>query len=254
MSVDNAPTLHAEALAWLRFAKRMPIVCTEGGGFNADVLGVDALKVIEVEVKVSASDMRAEFKNKQLKHEMFRWSLEKKQRTSSFVPNFWWMIVDKSLEQKALSLLAEEAPYGGVLVRERPSMNQYAAGRWNLRVARQPKRLHPEHPRPMLVRSAIMRMANEVVGWNLTSGLKFEGVTPGEVSRVITQRMEGVEGVLDVEDADPSLERRGLELAWVMGKDWSKLGSQARMKWCLRAQQFMTMRRGPALESEREAI
>lgn len=51
-----------KALYWLRIKMRCPFIATEVGGFNADVLGINEKRMIEVEVKISKSDLLNDIK------------------------------------------------------------------------------------------------------------------------------------------------------------------------------------------------
>lgn len=246
-------SLHAEALAWLRYSKKMPIVVTESG-MNADVLGLSGDMVLEVEVKTSVSDARAEFRNKVHKHAIFHQLWEQGGGRTTYCPNFWYMFVDKDISEKVLELVEEHAPYAGVMVRLAPARYQYGAGKTNIVSARRARKIHANPPRPMFARTAIMRQSSEICGWHLLADHKW-GVPGQDIAKVILQRLEMVEGRLDHEDGDRNLEHRGAELALVMeGKTWSSLSSPAKLGWCMKAQALLDIRRGPVLEIPREEI
>jgi hypothetical protein len=230
----------------------MPIVCTEAG-YQADVLGISATTVIEVEVKCSASDMRAEFAKKTLKHEKYLDSMAQKEPRGSYVPNYWYLFVDVGLRERALELLEEKAPYAGLLVRHHPAYQKYGAGGYNVLCDRKAKRIHNKPPRPLFVRGAIMRMSSALVGWHLMAGAKFGDEQT--MSSVITERLHAVEGVLDFEDTDRDLERRGAELAWVVTQTpWEKIKTPERLIWCMKAQQILSLRQGPFVEAVNAAV
>lgn len=56
-----------KALLWLRVDQRCAFVATEVGSHSADVLGISEKKMIEIEVKTSIQDLRADAK-KYTKH------------------------------------------------------------------------------------------------------------------------------------------------------------------------------------------
>jgi hypothetical protein len=246
-------SLHAEALAWLRYSKKMPIVVTESG-MNADVLGISGDLVLEVEVKTSVSDARAEFRNKVHKHSIFRQMWEQGGGRTTYCPNFWYMFVDEGIAPKVLELVEEHAPYAGVMVRRYPARYEYGAGKMNIVSARRARKIHPNPPRPMFARTAIMRQSSEICGWHMLADHKW-GVPGQDLARIILQRLEMVEGRLDHEDGDKNLDQRGAELALVMtGKPWSSLSSKEKLSWCMKAQMLLNIRRGPVLEIPREEI
>jgi hypothetical protein len=134
-------TLHAEALAWLRYGKRMPIICTEAGKWNADVLGMNSKICIEVEIKHSISDLRADFRNKAHKHFLYKQATPKDgSGWSASVPNFFYFLTPAELRDKALEIINEKAPYAGLLIREMPAWNRYAAGEENMHVVKPPQK------------------------------------------------------------------------------------------------------------------
>lgn len=57
-----------QALYWLRIKQRCAFIATEVGGWQADVLGVNEKKMIEVEVKISKSDLLDDIKKYKHKH------------------------------------------------------------------------------------------------------------------------------------------------------------------------------------------
>jgi hypothetical protein len=126
-------TLHTEALAWLRYGKRMPIVCTEAGKWNADVLGMNSKMCIEVEVKHSISDLRADFRNKAHKHYLYQQAnpkhatgYEKGWHTN--IPNFFYFLTPAELKDKALEIIADKAPYAGSDRQEPASLEPVRCG------------------------------------------------------------------------------------------------------------------------------
>lgn len=59
MKLEKLPARKAKAkiFYWLRLDQRCAFIATECGGWSADVLGVNEKKLIEVEIKVSKSDL-----------------------------------------------------------------------------------------------------------------------------------------------------------------------------------------------------
>jgi hypothetical protein len=158
--------LHLEAMAWLRFIKRMPIVCSEAGFYNADVFAACESFSIEVEAKRSRSDLRADFAHKN-KH----WAYEHATDTNTFrSPNYFYFIVPEELKDYALEYLGEKAPKYGLLwlpkaraiVTDDRDARPGIVGR-RLENARKAQRLHAGKPSESTLRVATMRMSSELV-------------------------------------------------------------------------------------------
>lgn len=250
-------TLHTEALAWLRYGKRMPIVCTEAGKWNADVLGMNSKICIEVEIKHSISDLRADFRNKAHKHFLYKEANpDDGTGWSGSIPNFFYFLTPAELKDKALEIINDKAPYAGLLIRSMPAYNRFAAGKDNMRVVKVPQKLHKEPPSRGLVHSAAMRMGSEIASlrllidtWDITSDLRTS------LMETFHARIDGIEGSLDVDNLEADLERRGMELAWVMThQKWETFSSLEKLVWCGRAQELLNLRRGPPEEMPVEKV
>ena len=162
-----AANLHIEALAWLRYTKQMPLVVTEVGRWNADVLGIGPKYSIEVEVKKSISDLRADFRNKRTKHYFYadagagKWTRE--------VPNYLYFMVPETLREKALAIVTEANTRYGLLWVPTLSFSQetnslgYSAGK-NVQVGKKALRLHDKVPGDACVWTGIRRLSSELVG------------------------------------------------------------------------------------------
>lgn len=59
-----------QALYWLRIDQRCAFIATEAGEFSADCIGINEKKVVEVEIKISAEDLKNDFKKP--KHHYYR--------------------------------------------------------------------------------------------------------------------------------------------------------------------------------------
>ena len=162
-----AANLHIEALAWLRYTKQMPLVVTEVGRWNADVLGIGPKYSIEVEVKKSISDLRADFRNKRTKHYFYadagagKWTRE--------VPNYLYFMVPEVLRDKALVALEGKSPKYGLLWVPTHSFGSetsslgYTAGK-NVQIARRALALHKDVPAGSVVHQSMRRLSSELVG------------------------------------------------------------------------------------------
>lgn len=151
-------TLKTEALAWLRFTKRMQYICTEAGYWNADVMGCDNDSSVEIEVKVSATDLRREFTAKKHKHSYYNTCAN-----GGNCPTYFYLYVPKELEKLALSQIEIHQPKAGLIVFSPVSMDLgYRDGKRS-EVVRKPKKLHTEKPSESFKRELLLRMGSELV-------------------------------------------------------------------------------------------
>jgi hypothetical protein len=153
-------TLKVEALAWLRFTKKMLYVATEAGSWASDILGCDNDISVEVEVKVSASDLRREFSDKAHKHSYYRNSSV----SGGSAPNYFYLYVPESLAEVATKLLEKYQPCAGLIVYDDDGEgSKYQDGKKS-KVVRKPKKLHQKRPTESLKRQLLLRMGSELVG------------------------------------------------------------------------------------------
>lgn len=162
------PSLHVEAMAWLRYGKRMNLVATEAGAWNADVLGIDDNKCVEVEIKKSIGDLRADFRDKVRKHNTY--SKLTADTKALWSPNYFWFFTYADIGPKALEVLDElGCKYAGLAVLDRETKKTYQAGK-NVSILRAAPRLHGNKPHWLLVQKLQMRMGSELT----TLRLKLE--------------------------------------------------------------------------------
>ncbi len=230
MSLDSS-VLKLAALSWLRYGKRMPIVCTEVGRWNADVLGVSPSAAIEVEVKVSKADMRAEFRNKTSKHFLY----ENAQESSVHVPNQFYFIVPSHLADEAVAIAGESAPKAGVISYNAERPGPYH--REDVRVLKQAKKLKSAPPSTAMLVAAMMRCSSEVCGLRLRE-VEFHRTLLRELQASderFSALMARAGGTLDIESPVDELDVRARELAFcVDGIDearWQALDLVAKERW-----------------------
>lgn len=154
----NALTLKVEALAWLRFGKKLDLIATEAGGWAADVLGVGETFSIEVEVKVSKADLKREFTSKTTKHWLYQNCDDHAVQTS---PTYWYLYVPPHLADEANALAEQHFPRAGVAVYD-PDTRALPGRRTTIR--RKAQRLHERPPTDALRRTVMLRMGSELVG------------------------------------------------------------------------------------------
>ena len=169
--MDTA-ALKMEALAWLRFGKKLHYVSTEAGYWNADVLGASLTQSVEVEVKVSKADLKREFTSKREKHFLYQQASEGVTTTRS-VPNYFYFYVPEKLEQEAKEIVAAEAPKAGLAV----YYGHYAPGTdKNTKVIIKAKKLHDRPPTEVFLDTLLKRMGSELCGRHLVDYNIRQGV------------------------------------------------------------------------------
>lgn len=197
-------SLHVEALAWLRFGKRMPWVCTEAGRFNADVLGADDKQLVEVEVKRSRSDFAADFKNKVYKHECYADGRETYKRV--WIPNYFYFFVPENLVEAGLEILEEQKSPAGLVALRIPKVGIYDHIPVSRRVSvvKRANKIHSRSPSPGVIKALGLRMSSEIA----TLRMRFEAddrsqdlETLAKVLRETTDWGEGHEEKLEHDEA-----------------------------------------------------
>lgn len=222
--------LHFFALAWLRYGKRMPIVCTEVGQFNADVLGINTSMCIEVEVKKTKGDLLRDFSHKKQKHFLYN----KGSSNSPFLPNYFYYLVPHHLADKASEIIKEKAPKAGLAV----ALEDNTKLGKNISVVIKAKKLHDQKPSFRLVQTALMRMSSELVGLH-QSNFNAHNFLAKEVKKISSHSLTAalrMHGTLDSEK-DLSLEREvwAMELAGcvegITPENWAKLSQEQKDRW-----------------------
>ena len=155
----RAPILKDAGFSWLRFEKQMVYVATECGQWNSDLLAADEERVIELEIKVSVSDLRAEFKKPKHAHYSSDESLRPKgwKRHRWSVPNLFLFLVPASLAPEADAMCEANNPNYGVL-----SYDWEAPVGERVRSFRKAQRLHSDPPDKEVYRTIAKRMASDL--------------------------------------------------------------------------------------------
>lgn len=238
----TATRLKAQALAWLRYGKRLPIVCTEVGNWYADVLGLGRTSSVEVETKISKSDLRAEFKNKKGKHFIYQNSPE----GGSFVPNYFYVLVPESLQEAALEIVGEGNPLAGVAA---------VTETGEVRILKAATKLHSKPPGPRITRAALLRMSSELTGLHATNE-----TLRGQLFKRVDELIDGAMAAtfkatmaLDLEEPAVSLDLRARELALAVDKvSWETLDEAGKTRWREAAVRYLDIA-APSMEEWSDA-
>jgi len=234
----DAEILKTEAMAWLRYGLRMPIVCSEVGRWNADVLGVGPTRSVEVEVKLSRQDLQAEFRNKSAKH--FFYANAAGRTSLVYVPNQFYFMVPEAMVDMTREVISSQQPKAG-LIAYLPDGN-LLDGR-NCSVIVKAEKLHDNKPAARLIKVATMRMSSELCGTRMIAHRGFKNLRDrfwNEMDKIIALAVRS-SGTLDLEDADVDRDRRAAELAkCVDGLDWEPMNEEQRGRWRDAAKKFLT--------------
>lgn len=172
-------------LCYLRFDRQMPLVATEAGYWNGDVVGVSPTEAVELEIKVSKSDLLADMKTKKAKHSLYL----DPDGTTVHVPNKFYFVVPAELEAETIKYVHENAnKYGVIVFRERKEKrtsghkSEQASG-W-VKIAKKAYRLHNERPHPAFMDQVLARSSSELcrlyVDWEQLMDSQKEGKENGE--------------------------------------------------------------------------
>lgn len=215
-----------EAMAWLRYGKKMPIVLTEGGSWNSDVLGLSDQIMVEVEVKKTVSDLRNDFKHKQVKHHKYANALD----IDESIPNYFYFFVPDKLCEEAVRQAEKNNPKIGVAVH---TDTRLMLGR-NVRIEKKAQRLRNGAPSPRQLQIALARMSSELCGTKYSLDVLHQQF--GKFIESVTDNAAAVAavafGTLDVEQTQVSHELWAAALGRTMdGKQWGERSEDDQKFW-----------------------
>jgi hypothetical protein len=190
----NSDDLKLAALHWLRFQKQLNYVATECGHWSADVIGCDDRDLVEIEVKVSLSDLRAEFRNKVEKHEYYpdplakieainktataSWGKKSTNLEKCWYPTHMYFLVTKELAQDALEIVNAVCPKYGIMYfynhRGDSSVNSH-----HIHVLKSARMLRKKGVAEAVRDKVASRMASELI--NLKDRIKLLSLTEPKV-------------------------------------------------------------------------
>lgn len=251
MSTDSA-RLKAIGLAYLRFGRQMPIACTEAGRWKADILGINAVECIEIEVKVSKSDLKAEFKKKTAKHFLYNNS-----SSNMTCPSYFYFLVPEHLQECALELLKEHSPKTGLLVCECDT-KEYTKD--CIKVVKKATRITQERPSRALIATAMSRCSSELCGLYAKNN-RLAAIIAETVEQLrddLTSTVSRTFGTLDFEDPVKDIENRAKEMAFcvdgISETEWENMPRQAKKKWIEASARWLKLQTGSAEEIQDETF
>lgn len=218
----------------------MPIVCTEVGAFNADVIGLNTEICIEVEVKRTRSDLLRDFTNKKTKHYVYNKGFS----NSPFMPNYFYYLVPESLGPKALEIVKEKSLVAGLAVLLEGDLQ---LGK-NIQVLAKAKKIHDAKPKHRLVQNAMLRMSSELVGLHSFNSLcrnkMFNEISNMHQNSFLSSLR--LHGHLDSENLELDRELRAMELAecveQISAEEWTKLSKDDKNKWLVASDKWLEAR------------
>lgn len=142
-----------QALLWLRLQQRCAFIATEVGSYSSDALGINEKKMIEVEVKTTAEDLRNDFK-KHKHRQYYKTERDTIDLTSKnrWVPTHFYFAVPAALVETAKALIEQKGytPYGVI-----------NADTWA--VERRAKWIHERPPCSEVKYIVALRMGSELI-------------------------------------------------------------------------------------------
>ena len=157
--------LKAALLANFRFVKQYPIITTEAGLYHADVVALNPLenKYIEVEIKISKSDLLADLKK--LKHHYY------KINQGDFIPHQFFYCVPADLVDIALEMI-KDLPYGLIKYRGLSYHRSCKSTEEAVIIIKRAKKLHDGKIQDHVINTIQYRMASELAQYAVMEVLK----------------------------------------------------------------------------------
>ena len=164
----STPEMKYYVMHYYRFQRQYPIVATEVGVFGdfiADVLASDLEKeFIEVEIKISESDMLSDFQHKSMKHTAYLDSVLHKeasqltQNDRKLMPTKFLYAVPREMRRFATEQV-KGTPYGLIIV---DPLDATLGNNSFIKIVKHSDIINRSYPKA-LERRAMMRMSSEII-------------------------------------------------------------------------------------------
>lgn len=165
MDLPNSSHIKTALLHYYRFRRQFSLVATEVGGFASDVMAIDTglNRFIEVEVKVSKSDMLADFKKGKHVDYLEYWKNSSEVGLTKWIPQEFYFAVPSSLMAYATNVI-EGLPYGLIEYTHHDPRTRGRIHPWGdrVRIAVQASRMHRFPPSEKVIETIIKRMSSEL--------------------------------------------------------------------------------------------
>lgn len=153
----NSKVIKNELMKYYRFERQFPYVATECIKYS-DINALNDKCLIEVEVKISKSDLKHEFNtsgNKYNKH--FKLYCNPSKRPNAIIPNYYYICVPEFLKDDAIEIVNKINPNYGVLV------FGYKFGGNCISTAKKAKCLHRRKPPSRVYNIIAKRITSELI-------------------------------------------------------------------------------------------
>lgn len=124
-------------------------------------------KVIEVEVKVSISDLKNEAKSKELKHKVLNKMFESnKSERYSISPNYFYFAIPEELLDKAVPIIEDLGDFYGIISIGKSYKTKFAKKTYYLnerKIVKRAKNIHKEKASPESIHVFLSRITSELV-------------------------------------------------------------------------------------------
>lgn len=160
----------ASLMGWLRFGKQYHYVAREAGMYSCDVLGANTKNVIEVEIKVTRSDFKADWKK--YKHQDYK--KRKHSHTHTYpsghqskwkqhIPNQFYFACPEHMKDFAIEQVKEHGPeYGVIILRDNVTEIPNYLMWQGLKVVKKATFMHRKPPEPGLLTDIAARMSSDL--------------------------------------------------------------------------------------------
>jgi len=160
----------AATMGWLRFGKQFHYVAREVGSFSADVLGTNGKTTVEVEIKMSKADFKADWKKDKHHHYKKRAHTDSHTYPSGHVtrwqqsiPNQFYFAVPISMKEFGLEQINANEPDYGLITMDHNATHIPDFHLWKrLKVAKRAKFLHRKPPSEQMLISMAARMSSDI--------------------------------------------------------------------------------------------
>jgi hypothetical protein len=137
-----------------RYRKQIKMCCTEVGNYSADFAYIKNGALYEVEIKISLSDFKSDFKKR--KHKLYE-----SERYSLFKPNYFYYAVPVSLLPKITPILINYPKYGIIVIKE-DDTHRFNRNFSNTKIVKTAKILHSYYVPDKVTEKFISRMTSEI--------------------------------------------------------------------------------------------
>ena len=191
MNTVDTELIASAVMGWMRFGKQFHYVAREAGMFSSDVLGTNGKTIIEVEIKISMTDFKADWKK--IKHLTYQEKKDKNVGSSQYIvghknrnrwrkhiPNQFYFACPASMKDFAVEQVRANAPeYGVIVMRENITGVYHGSMHKCLSVAKSAKVMHRRPPTEGLLTDIAARMSSDLINLRYQRRLSEDWVDIG---------------------------------------------------------------------------